>query len=413
MGLLLLCFLSLGPLQAGPQQARPDLSSPLLLSDASHTTGTPRVGVGPEGNVYVAWGGGPLACTSNVYFALSTDGGQSFSPPVNLTGIPCEATAEGAYNAKLDVDAAGNLYLVWVRESPEGPPPNQVYFTRSTDGGLTFTTPKNISNSPPIVPSVGAIVPDIAAGGPGQVCAAWTDRYDQEQLDQVFFSCSTDQGETFSPPVQVSFRPSPDWSNSGRPAVAVKPGGLVLVGWSQTRVGAVDDVFLIRSLDFGGTFSAPLSLTEGFAPSSHQQLAVDAEERVYASWRARLSRSYETFFSRSLDDGATFLERRRITRNGHGPSLPMGLAVGRPGQVCVAWVEFAKGSDIFARCSFNSGERFRKAFNASGHLGWEQGDIAADAAGNVYVVFGGDLRSINPDAWWTGVYFRRSLNPLP
>jgi len=86
--------------------------------------------------------------------------------------------------------------------------------------------------------------------------------------------------------------------------------------------------------------------------------------------------------------------------------------VGRPGQVCIAWHEARKDSDIFARCSFNSGDRFRKAFNASGPLGWQQGDIAADVEGNVYLVFGGDLRSINPDAWWTGVYFRRSLEPL-
>jgi len=186
----------------------------------------------------------------------------------------------------------------------------------------------------------------------------------------------------------------------------------MFVGWHQARPGAVD-VFLSRSVDGGTSFSTPLDLSEGLFFSQQPKLAVDAEGTIYVVWHTLQVTSWETMFRRSVDGGLTFSPMKRITRRRHGSSIAQGIAVGRPGHVCVAWTEFGKDSDIFARCSFDSGETFRKRFNASGRLGWEQGDVAADPGGNVHVVFGGDLRSINPDAWWTGVYFRRSLEPLP
>jgi hypothetical protein len=64
-------------------------------------------------------------------------------------------------------------------------------------------------------------------------------------------------------------------------------------------------------------------------------------------------------------------------------------------------------------CSRDGGKRFhrplkvpftRDALNAASY------GMAADAAGNVYVVYPGGL----PDpAWWSGIYFTRTLSPLP
>lgn len=404
-----LAGLSFPVLQARPPRAKPDLSVPVLVSDPAHITGEQHVAVGPEGQVYLVWGGGPLACTGNVYFARSTDGGQSFSAPKNLSQIPCDSFWENAYNPKLAVDVAGTVYVVWDRVGPGGPPPNQVYFTRSTDGGQTFTAPKNVSHSPPVMPSFGAVVPDLAASGPGEVWVAWLDRYDQEQLDQVFVSHSIDGGDTFSPPLQVSFRPE-GWSGSTFPGLTVDAAGRGYISWVQPNSGAVD-ALLSRSTDGGATFSLPVDLSQGLGISMNVALAAEASDRVFAAWTL-LETFWETWFRSSVDGGATFSPPRRISRRRHGASLLQAIAVGRPGQVCIAWHEVDKGSDILARCSFDGGETFRRRFNASGPLGWQQGDIALDAEGNLYVVFGGDLRSINPDAWWTGVYFRRSLEPL-
>jgi len=412
MLLLALGWLCTGSLQPAPREvqgsARPELSPPLLLSDPLQSTGEPKVAVGPGGEIYIVWDGNPPSgCNSNVYFARSLDGGSSFSAPVSLSNLGCPPN-EAAWHPEVAVDAAGTLYVVWVYG---GPSDFGIYFVRSTDAGGTFTAPKNISRT---AESTGAFVPELAAGAVGEVIAVWLDEYEPYpgQSEQIFFTRSTDSGDTFSAPVQVSFRWTPEWSASSGPAVSTDALAQLYAGWDQGRIGAAPDVLLVASYDGGQTFSAPVNLSEGLGASGRLRIASETPSRVYAIWQMLRPRSWETMFRRSLDGGATFSELKRLSRGGHGSSIPQGIAVGRPEQVCAVWEEVNKGFDIFMRCSFNGGENFRKEFNATGRRGHFEGDIALDAAGSAYLVFGCSLRGVNPDYWWWGVCFRRSLEPL-
>ena len=357
----------------------------------------------PNGNIYVVWGGGPLACASNVYFSRSTDTGLSFSQPANLSGLNCESV-DLAYNAAIAVDTGGVVFVVWDQTQEGSYPYNEVYFSRSIDAGQTFSELKNISHSPQTwFGGIGAVVPAVAAGPPGHVYVAWVDVYDREQSEQVFFSRSTDGGGSFSAPRQLSFRTA-EVSTVSRPHLAVDATrNRVYVGWGQGTVADGNaDTFLTVSLDGGQTFSPAVSLSNSPGWSSSPLLAADPAGVLYLCW----VEDYETWFRRSLDGGVTFSEPKRLSRQGHGASWLQGLATGPPGHVYVVWTEYATGGDIFLRRSSDSGQTFRRAVNASGRKGLEQGDVAADGAGHVYVMFTGG--SPQPGAWWYSVYLRRS-----
>jgi hypothetical protein len=98
----------------------------------------------------------------------------------------------------------------------------------------------------------------------GNIYASWSD-FHGSGCNNIFFSRSTDHGATFSKPMKIS---AGICGNQG-PSIAVGPGGRVSVAWEGTTGGAfakapgtVTGAALATSGDFGQTFgTADLALT--------------------------------------------------------------------------------------------------------------------------------------------------------
>lgn len=123
-------------------------------------------------------------------------------------------------------DAQG-VYLVWddVRLGNAN-----VYLTRSTDGGITWSLPQRIND----VVSGQHFFPTVTASG-GTVTMAWYDsRFSSPgtmtALD-VFFAQSTDAGVTFSPSYRVTSVPSTPILSSERISRALPQSS-----WATTSV---------------------------------------------------------------------------------------------------------------------------------------------------------------------------------
>src|SRR4030067_2760691 len=117
------------------------------------------------------------------------------------------------------------------------PPTNQSSSSRKIDGAAARTTQRN-----------GAIV---AFGA--NLYAAWEDRRDGR--GQIYISKSTDRGVTWSAPAQVNVSPYSGASQQS-PSVAVGPDGAVYVAWQENRAGGLNvNGYLARSnagsLSFG------------------------------------------------------------------------------------------------------------------------------------------------------------------
>ena len=115
----------------------------------------------------------------------------------------------------LAIDRSGgptnnNIYMLASVE-PAGRSTTDVMFVRSTDGGLTFSAPHKI-NDDPVNPSKWHWFGTFSVAPNGRLDAVWYDtRNAANNTDsQLFYSCSTDAGVTWSPNVAVSnpFNPS-------------------------------------------------------------------------------------------------------------------------------------------------------------------------------------------------------------
>jgi len=139
--------------------------------------------------VYAIWlGGNPVSAASrDILVKVSTDGGATFQPTVDVSQSSSRAT-QGVLAAR-----GSNVYVAWEQVVPTtgGGSSTDIFFNRSTDDGRTFQGPVNLS--------VGNLdedsrVPAIAAHGQ-YVHVLWDDGAFGDS--DVFYTRSADNGATF------------------------------------------------------------------------------------------------------------------------------------------------------------------------------------------------------------------------
>jgi hypothetical protein len=168
--------------------------------------------VGPGGVVHAVW----LHATRlglnrledfKIVYARSEDGGATWSETLDIATlntyeIPDLRTGTGVPSAAVD-PRNGNLYVAW-QDDRYTQGTVQALFSRSTDGGRTWSTPRLISTGPKNAPS---FTPAVAVNGKGEVGVSFYSlRNDRSRryLADTFIVFSKNGGQTFGPARRVS-----------------------------------------------------------------------------------------------------------------------------------------------------------------------------------------------------------------
>ncbi len=97
-----------------------------------------------EGNVYVSWTMFPGSGQDQVLFSRSTDHGLTFSKPIQIS-----KSVPNAQGSDIAVAPDGTVYVVWRQFAfPAAGVNDVIIFVKSTDGGKTFTNPRTVANVP-------------------------------------------------------------------------------------------------------------------------------------------------------------------------------------------------------------------------------------------------------------------------
>ena len=200
-------------------------SKQVNLSNNSGSSAFPRVAV--YGNSpYVVWQDN-VTGNFEILLRKSTDGGKTFSKQVNLSNNSGNSSDPAIFIYEK------NVYLVWDDDSPGNA---DILFTKSTDGGKTFSKPVNLSNN-----TRGSFDPALAISK-NDIFVAWDD--DSPGNADILFTKSTDRGNSFSTkPINLS-------KNVGRslyPDVAISRSNNSYIGWSDDTPGNYE-VFLLRNV---------------------------------------------------------------------------------------------------------------------------------------------------------------------
>ncbi|MFQ5582841.1 MAG: sialidase family protein, partial [Calditrichia bacterium] len=271
-----------------------------------------------------------------------------------------------------------NLYSAWTDFG--GANDAEIMISRSTDDGVSWSTPINISSAVNAGSHNQGV--NITTGPNGTVYVAWA-IYDSWPSDEsaIGFATSTDGGATFSPAVRIitNIRGVRNSETSKNHRVASFPvidadisggsrNGWLYVVWVNIGVPGVNngpdiDVYMIRSTDGGATWSSPIRVNQDPAGQGKEHyntwLTCDPVTGnlsvIMYDDRNVSSNQCEVFVANSLDGGNTW-EDFKVSDVAFTPSPIPGLAGGyfgdylgisaRGGKVYPCWTDNRTGTAL-------------------------------------------------------------------
>jgi len=273
-------------------------SAPTAIANAGgfNTISAADPEVGPNGELYIGhWRGNSNAAgtSGQIEVVKSTDGGVTFGAPVLISAAQgtagqdatlLEHNAGGQQNlpnqtfkvvsrTQLDIEAdpwrPGNVYAVWATD-PDGTTAGDgadVMYSRSTDGGVTWSTPIVLNDDGG---TLSQFMPSVGVDEAGNVTVIW---YDERLSDDVtdpdlaiFANVSFDGGVTFSPDFQIpdsDFDPDSGGANTfiGDYIQVAAADGIGYASWVQTSGGGTNQIMV-------ATYALAAAFPDQFEPNN-------------------------------------------------------------------------------------------------------------------------------------------------
>jgi|WetSurMetagenome_2_1015567.scaffolds.fasta_scaffold18299_3 hypothetical protein len=228
-------------------------------------------------NVYVVWqdlrdGNG------EVYYKYSSDGGTTWGTDTRLTN----ATGDSVYPS-LGISGS-TIHLAW-HDTRNGLPNIEIYYKRSTDGGLTWSSDVRLTND-----AAQSWYPALAVSGQ-TVSVVWDDARDGNQ--EIYYKRSTDDGITWSSDTRLTNATGiSEFCN-----IAVS-GSIIHATWNDTRDGGAREIYYKRSTNSGTSWETDIRLTNSTGESSRTSLATYGSA-VHLIWNDNRDGNYEVYYKRN------------------------------------------------------------------------------------------------------------------
>lgn len=320
--------------------------------------------------VALSWAASSSAGT-DIYAAVSRDGGATFSPPARVNQRAGEASANGEQPPRVSLvaragAASPEVVVVWTAKATTG---TRLLTARSADGGRTF--------------GASAIVGGSDAPGNRGWHSTATDRngrtfvlwLDHRNLAGAASTMTHNHGAGAGAPAPApASAPKPDpVARAGQSQLYFAPldggaahsitsgvcyccktslttdasGGIYAV-WRHVYPGNERDIALTVSRDGGHTFSSPVRVSRDAwqidgCPENGPSIAVDGDSAVFVVWPTLVTQdareSLSLFFATSRD-GTSFSARQALPTAGAAYHPQLALEAG--GNVVVAWDEVTR-----------------------------------------------------------------------
>jgi hypothetical protein len=291
---------------------------------------------GPDGTLWLAWMAG-----GRISVARSSDAGHSFSAPVEVTREKLNLDWGPDARPKIVVERNGGIALAFsiFRDKAFN---GQVLYTRSADGGKTFSAlrPITASNESQRFEALGL-------DADGSVFAAWLDKRNRVPAQQrgqkydgagLFFASSNDGGVTYS----ESRMAQDNTCECCRLGLAFAGPGRPVIVFRNIFEGGVRDHAIV-------TFSDPATPGEvhrvsrddwqiAACPHHGPSLSISAAGTYHVAWYTNGKVRKGLFYARSRDGGATFSEPLPIGRPDRNPTRP--YVISGPQETAMVWKEF-------------------------------------------------------------------------
>ncbi len=348
IALALAAWACAGALPAHAQFANPDRElRGAALAGASHST-VPVVCSPAPSVAYAAWiddSTGAATVIGDIYFSATTNAGVTWSAPVRINRTkPAGASVGEPREVRLACDASSRVVAGWVEEYTSSHA--DTFAVSSTDGGATWREAKRLDTDAP-TGMHHCSVPDLATDGAGNVYAAWSDGWGPPK---VMLAVSTNAGLTWAAPQSL------EGGNGGSdtPSVMARAGGFAHVAWASSD----GRIFVNSTATTGATWLGAKRLDTDAAPSSSRpRLAIaPGSARVYAAWRRSAAGDSNVYFGASSNNGTSWGAPVRVDHATAGAQAKNPEIAATASVVQVAWEDARSGSaHVWTTRSTNDG----------------------------------------------------------
>ncbi len=364
---------------------------------ASFAAPPSSIAAGTDGVAYLAfagWSGNTGG--DDIYFTKSSDGGRTWSTPLRVNDdIGNVAQAQ----PRLALDPANNIYIAWT-DTRGGT--NDIYFSKSINGGSSFSANVRVND----VTTNSQSEPSLAVDpvNPHLVHVVWTDTRTPITGPDIYYANSTNGGLSFNPSVRLN--DDPGAAEQSTPAIAVAPNRNVYAVWRDPR--GSPEIYYTRSLDFGATWSLNTYVNgdAGNVDQRNPTIAIDAAGTVYVAWTDyRNQNTAPDILEAWLSSGsATFSAKVQVNDDrGIAPQINPSISA-NAGKIQLAWADYRTGGsssyDIYTSSSTDgtTWSQNTKVNDDSLSNYQDYPSIAVDSVGDVFAAFL-DTRAIGWDVY--------------
>jgi hypothetical protein len=350
----------------------------------------------------------------DMYFAKSLDRGKTWSRPNIRVSDTC--LCDLGLHSCLTVDDVGTIYGAWTdrRRDDGGEDEYDIYFSSSTNGGETWSQNVRVNDSS----RKDKVITSMTVAPDQSVCVVWTDWRHGTSDEDVYFARSTDGGQTWTDPnIRVDDGRDGDQRDAD---ICADQWGNLYVGYAYASDYGRFHVYLVRSTDYGETWSSPAKQIDDGRVADNDDISLKvAPSGLYAAWRMYGGGMDNIVFSKSTDGGETW--SRPVIRVDHiGPGLwseKPDLAIGKDGTLYVTWARWDVYEDpfpdVFFGMSTDEGQTWTNPSIRVNDVQFQTQYFSKLVLGSdqtAYLVWqdsrGGEDKSIN------GIYFTRTVPVL-
>ncbi|MDD5384436.1 MAG: sialidase family protein [Gallionella sp.] len=292
----------------------------------------------------------------HIYVSYSDDRGVTQSAPVKVNAEPENFLGDGENRPKIIV-RKGMIYLSYTQGLAK-PMSGDIRFSRSTDGGKSFSAPITVNDNREII---SHRFDSMAVNGKGYVYIAWLDKREQSAAEKkgekyngsaVYYAMSDDGGISFRRNIKIADHVC----ECCRTAMAVDTDDYPVVTWRHIYDTNIRDHALVK-LD--GKM-APVRLSHenwniAACPHHGPSLSIASDGIYHAAWFSNAPERHGLFYARSTDQGKTFSSSLNFGNFEAQPAHPYVLSLGS--RVYLVWKEFdGESTGIFGMRSGDGGK---------------------------------------------------------
>ena len=345
-------------------------AAPATLAIEGRANATPSMAADHQ-FVAVVWGATLQGGGTDVYAAVSRDGGRAFGAPVRVNDVDGNASLGLEQPPRISLVAhAGHdpsIVVVWTAKAKEG---TRLLTARSDDGGRSFARATAVAASE--APGNRGWL-STAVGRDGRVLALWLDHREtastrsaapmtHEGHDHAAMTAAKADGVARAQLSKLWFS-ALDGANAQaitggvcyccKTALTTGPDGSIYAAWRHVYPGNVRDIAFTMSTDGGRTFAPPARVSSDHwmldgCPENGPAVAVGEDRTVHVVWPTLVPGATTdaepslALFHAVTRDGRTFSPRERMATEGT-PRHPQLVVT--PRGPAAAWDEEIAGGN--------------------------------------------------------------------